>query len=95
MNKIILSTVLLVGCASAPEIIDSTVEKPLAAMPAPITVSDVTWKVEDGELALSTEDGVKLNLQFKDTVRYIKDLKSVICYYEDRHQFCGGVDEKE
>lgn len=59
--------------------------------PSPILVEKVNWHVLDGNICLTAVDGVKLNMQLKDTLRYVKNLQSRLCYMGDT-KYCN--DEK-
>lgn len=88
---ILLITLLIVSCSSpTPEInvIDTTVDANKPKAPEPINVYDIQWHVIDGNVCLSAPDGVKLNTQSKESVKYIKELQKLVCYYENNYNFC-------
>lgn len=97
MIKYALLTTLLVlpifGCSSPvvePEPIP--LQKFIPAKPDPIQTYKVEWKVDSkGNIILSSQDGVKVNAERKDTVRYIKELQALVCYYESSYSFCSNT----
>lgn len=81
-------TIIVAGCvAVAPaDNIELKTSKP--AKPDPVTIYNIEWKSDYGKVWLSAEDGVKLKAQSKDTIRYIKDMQRLVCYYENSYSFC-------
>lgn len=82
----IMCVFFLSSCSSQVPITNE-ITKPPIQKPRPIQVEKVKWSVEDGNICLSATDGIRLNTQLKDTIRYIKNLQSRLCYYGDT-QYC-------
>lgn len=91
MKRYILA-IFLVGCTTV-GVADVAVERALGAEPTAPIVNDIYWHVVDGNLQISPQDGVKLNVQLKDQLRYTKQLQNLVCYYEPRHTFCNNKDK--
>lgn len=81
---LILSLVLLSGCASTsvPTVVEPVKYYP--PMPAPLQVCDVRWEVlevnELAKVALSYNDNVTMAICLRDIERYISQLLSVACH---------------
>ncbi len=96
MKKLLL-LLLLAGCTSTivPEPIELT-QTPLK-QPEAIKTHEVYWHNDGERLWLTPTDGVKVNAERKDMIRYIKELQLVTCFYEDSYTFCNkleNIDEK-
>lgn len=90
--KRLLPSLLLVGCVSVePKVEPVKLDKVIPPKPSPVQTYNVTWNATDnpGMLMISVEDGVKVNSERKDTLRYIKDLQNLVCYYENSYSFCN------
>lgn len=84
--------VALSSCAKDTVIIEPTPEKIMPPKPSPITTYSIDWKVTDANVCLSVEHGLLLNVQTKDTLRYIKELKVRLCYHGDK-QYCEVIND--
>ncbi|AFB83929.1 Rz-like spanin [Vibrio phage pVp-1] len=97
MRRLLLPILLLSGCVSVepkPENIE--LQKYIPNKPSPVQTYSVNWKVDsNGNVYLSSTDGVKVNAERKDMIRYIKDLQNIVCYYENSYSFCKeNINEK-
>lgn len=81
---------LFLPACSSTQVIDKATPKPLGQEPQPVKAINIDWKVEDGNLVLSSTDGVKLNKQIKDTIVYIEQLQNLVCYENPKYSFCKG-----
>lgn len=88
MRKSLLILLILVGCSTQVPVPIKLPDKPLGIEPAAPITNEIYWKVIDGGLSLSASDGVKMNAERKDQLRYTKQLQNLVCYYESRHTFC-------
>lgn len=81
---------LLAGCVSVePKSDNIKLKSYIPSKPSPVQTYYVEWKVDDeGNVYLSSKDGVKVNAERKDMIRYIKDMQNLVCYYEDSYSFC-------
>lgn len=82
----------LTSCAKDTVVIEPDPVVVMPPKPAPITTYNIDWKVNDGNVCLSVEHGTLMNVQTKDTLRYIKDLKVRLCYHGDK-QYCEVIDD--
>ncbi|QIG66431.1 hypothetical protein CHAZLY21_140 [Vibrio phage Chazly21] len=95
--RYLATLLLLVGCVSVePKPNNVTLQTYKPTKPSPVQTYNVDWKVDaNGNVYLSSEDGVKVNAERKDTLRYIKDMQNLVCYYENSYSFCKeNINEK-
>lgn len=87
-TPLLMVTLLTFGCVSVAPKEEAILVKPRPQKPDPISTYDIKWNSDDGKIWLTPEDGVKLRTQSKDTIRYIKEMQSLVCYYEKSYSFC-------
>lgn len=93
-STLLALTLVLTGCVSvAPK--EVTIEKAKPQKPDPISTYDIKWNSDDGKIWLTPEDGVKLRTQSKDTIRYIKEMQNLVCYYETSYSFCKETSDEK
>lgn len=84
-KKLILATIVLVGCTSTepPNVIEKQVYHP--EWPAPYRACNVNWEVLVVEsvpyVAMSYNDSLSLAVCTRDALRYIKDINNKFCHY--------------
>ncbi|AJF40818.1 Rz-like spanin [Vibrio phage phi 3] len=82
---------LLVGCTSTPPA-PLELPKPVPPKkPTPIVTHKIKFlphPTNEPYLLLHVEDGVRLKEQSVDTIRYIKELQGIVCFYEPSYDFC-------
>ncbi|BBL19234.1 hypothetical protein KIT04_065 [Vibrio phage KIT04] len=95
--RYLLLPLILTGCvSSAPVPEDVKLQNYTPSKPSPVQTYSVSWKVDnEGNVCLSSEDGVKVNAERKDMIRYIKDMQNLVCYYQNTYSFCKeNINEK-
>lgn len=85
--------IFLVSCATATTT-SVGLDTVVPSKPSPVEIQRVKWLVLDGNVCLSSTDGVKNNAEIKDTLRYIKDLQGRLCYFGDT-QYCKSDIDKQ
>lgn len=88
-------TLFIAGCVFVAPVEEIKLAKPKPQKPDAVTVYSIKWQSDDGKVWLTAEDGVKLKAQSKDTIRYIKEMQELVCYYENTYSFCKeNINEK-
>lgn len=59
-------------------------------LPDPVITNKIHWNAESDKIWLTPEDGIKVNAERKDMVRYIKSLQLITCYHEPQYSFCDS-----
>lgn len=80
---------LLVGCTSTEIRVDPIdIEHTPPPQPSQVITHKVTWHNDGEKIWLTPQDGVKVNAERKDLIRYIKEVQLISCFYNDSYTFC-------
>lgn len=86
--KYLILLLALTGCTTTVQVDPVKLKTAPPRQPSAVKTQKVTWEAEPGKVWLTPEDGVKVNAERKDMIRYIKELQLVTCSFEDTYTFC-------